>query len=150
MLNERIKQYDQKIIVLSKTNENCQRIEKIPGVGVLCATAIVAAISDPTLFKNGRELSAWLGLVPKQSSSGGKQHLLGISKRGDTYLRCLLIHGARAVIYKAKDLENPTHKWVIDLKNRKGANKAAVALANKNARIIWVLLAKQQEYKHAV
>lgn len=150
MLNQRIKRYDQKIIALSKTNKNCQLIEKIPGVGVLCATAIVAAISDPTLFKNGRELSAWLGLVPRQSSSGGKQQLLGISKRGDKYLRCLLIHGARAVIYKAKDLENPTHKWIINLKNSKGANKAAVALANKNARIIWALLAKQQAYKQAV
>ena len=150
MLNQRIKQYDQKIVVLSKTNENCQRIEKIPGVGVLSATAIVAAISDPTLFKNGRELSAWLGLVPRQSSSGGKQQLLGISKRGDKYLRCLLIHGARAVIYKAKDLENPIHKWIVNLKNSKGTNKAAVALANKNARIIWALLAKQQAYKQAV
>ena len=150
MLNQRIKQYDQKIVVLSKTNENCQRIEKIPGVGVLSATAIVAAISDPTLFKNGRELSAWLGLVPRQSSSGGKQQLLDISKRGDKYLRCLLIHGARAVIYKAKYLENPIHKWIVNLKNSKGANKAAVALANKNARIIWALLAKQQAYKQAV
>lgn len=150
MLNQRIKRYDQKISALSKANANCQLIEKIPGVGILSATAIVAAISDPGLFKNGRELSAWLGLVPRQSSSGGKQHLLGISKRGDPYIRSLLVHGARTVIYKTKNLENPTYKWVMDLKNRKGINKAVVALANKNARTIWALLAKQQEYKYAV
>ena len=150
MLNNRIKKYDQEIAALSKANKDCQRIEKIPGVGILCATAIVAAISDPTLFKNGRELSAWLGLVPRQSSSGGKQNLLGISKRGDNYLRCLLVHGARAVLYNSKNKENPTNKWVTALKERKGANKAVVALANKNARIIWALLAKQEEYKYAV
>ncbi len=150
MLNNRIKKYDQEIAALSKANKDCQRIEKIPGVGILCATAIVAAISDPTLFKNGRELSAWLGLVPRQSSSGGKQNLLGISKRGDNYLRCLLVHGARAVLFNSKNKENPTNKWVIALKERKGANKAIVALANKNARIIWALLVKQEEYKYAV
>ena len=150
MLNNRIKKYDQEIAALSKANKDCQRIERIPVVGVLCATAMVAAISDPTLFKNGRELSAWLGLVPRQSSSGGKQNLLGISKRGDNYLRCLLVHGARAVLYNSKNKENPTNKWIVALKERKGANKAIVALANKNARIIWALLTKQEEYKYAV
>lgn len=96
-------------------------------------------------------MSAWLGLVPRQSSSGNKQNLLGISKRGDKYLRCLLIHGARTVIYKAKkDSKNPIHKWIMDLKERKGANKAAVALANKNVRIAWALLSKKQEYNYVI
>jgi transposase len=146
-LNNRIKIYDQKVVDLAKNNKDCKRLEKIPGIGVLCATALCASISDPHLFKNGRELAAWLGLVPRQASSGNKQRLLSISKRGDKYLRSLLIHGARAVIYRAKDLENPVHKWVINLKQRKGVNKAAVALANKNARVAWALLAKQADYK---
>ena len=146
-LDQRIKQYDQKIIALSKINKDCQRLEKIPGVGVLCATALVAAISDPTLFKNGRELSAWIGLVPRQSSSGNKQNLLGISKRGDQYLRSLFIHGARAVLFNTKNKENPRYKWLLALKERKGVNKAVVALANKNVRTAWALLAKKEDYK---
>lgn len=113
-----------------------QRLEEVPGIGPLTASALVASIGDARNFKNGRQLSAWLGLVPRQHSSGGKAKLLGISKRGDVYLRTLLIHGARSSLRFAK----PSH-WGAQLAQRRSKNLAAVALANKNARIVWALLA---------
>ncbi len=149
VLDKRIKEYDRKIDMLFKSDERCKRIEKIPGIGVICATAIVSAIGDPSLFKSGRELSAWLWLVPRQCSNGNKQNLLGISKRGDCYLRSLLIHGARSVLYRMHDKENLRNQWAIRLKERRGTNKACVAIANKNARIIWALLAKNEDYRYA-
>lgn len=122
-----------------------QRLEKIPGVGPLTATALVASIGNAKNFANGRQLAAWLGLVPRQHSTGGKTNLLGISKRGDTYLRTLLIHGARAVI---RHLHNkPTEDWLLRLIGRRNKNIAAVALANKNARTIWALLAHDREFR---
>lgn len=121
-----------------------QRLEKIPGVGPLTATALVASIGNAKNFANGRQLAAWLGLVPRQHSTGGKTNLLGISKRGDTYLRTLLIHGARAVI---RHLHKPTEDWLLRLIGRRNKNIAAVALANKNARTIWALLAHDREFR---
>lgn len=148
-LDKRIAEYDNKLNALFEQSEECKRIGKIPGIGKVTATAIVSAISDAKLFKNGRELSAWLGLVPRQNSSGNKQRLLGISKRGDNYLRALLVHGARSVLYRMTDKENPRARWALNLKERKGSNKTCVAIANKNARVIWALLSKNEEYQYA-
>ncbi len=129
-----------------KSNESSLKLEAIPGIGPITASAIVASIGDAKTFKNGRQLAAWLGLVPKQHSSGGKQTLLGISKRGDTYLRTLLIHGARAVTRFAKQKAEPA-SWLCQLMARRNNNVASVALANKNARIIWALLAKDRVFR---
>src|SRR5210317_2495958 len=144
----RLKKLDARIRQLCRKNENCQRILKIPGVGELTATAIVSAVPDPKEFRNGRHLSAWLGLVPRQSSSGDKQTLLGISKRGDRYLRTLLIHGARAVLSHYKPLDNDYTRWDGRKKATLSHNKAAVALANKNARIIWSMLSTGAEFNY--
>jgi len=129
-----------------KDNEASQRLEAIPGIGPITASTIVATVGDVKVFKNGRQLSAWLGLVPKQRSSGGRQMLLGISKRGDIYLRTLLIHGARAVIRFAERKVEPEN-WLRKLIMRRNKNIAAVALANKNVRIIWALLAKNTTFR---
>lgn len=122
-------------------NEASQRLEAVPGIGPITASAIVASVGDAREFKNARQMAAWIGLVPKQNSSGGKQTLLGISKRGDTFLRTLLIHGARAVIRVAENKAEPDG-WLKKLMARRNKNVAAVALANKNARIVWALLVK--------
>ena len=123
-----------------------QRIATLPGIGLLTATAIVGTIGDGSEFKNGRQLSSWLGLVPKQHSSGGRNVLLGISKRGDSYLRTLLIHGARSVIHARKNTLSD-EGWLGSLIHRRNTNVAAVALANKNARILWAMLTKGEEYQ---
>lgn len=146
--NERLKTYEKKIEDQSKASPACQKIMKIPGVGPMTATAVVASVGDAKLFSGGRQMSAWLGLVPRQHSSGGKEKLLGISKRGDSYLRKLLIHGARSILLliERKGAEEKTMKWLKDLVDRRGSNKAAVALANKNVRIIWKLLTTDEVY----
>jgi transposase len=117
-----------------------------PGIGPVTASALIATIGKANNFENGRQLAAWLGLVPRQHSSGGKQVLLGISKRGDTYLRTLLIHGARAVLQSAKHKQDAVSSWANQLMARRNNNIASVALANKNARTVWALLAKEREY----
>lgn len=119
------------------------------GVGPITATALIGSVGDPKGFKNGRQFSAWLGLVPRQNSSGGKTQLLGISKRGDVYLRKLLIHGARSVHFASQKKSDPRSLWFKDKNEKLGANKACVAFANKNARILWVLMSKEEEYKSA-
>ena len=146
----RLKKLDTKIRQLCRQNENCKRILKIPGVGDLTATAIVAAVPNPKEFRNSRHMSAWLGLVPRQSSSGDKQVLLGISKRGGRYLRTLLIHGARAVLSHYKALDDDYARWVGRKKATLSHNKAAVALTNKNARIIWSILNTGEEFNYGV
>lgn len=148
-LEERIATYDLRIKQIYETNTECQRIGKIEGIGPVTATAVIASVTNPHLFKNGRELSAWLGLVPRQHSSGGKSVLSGISKRGDCYLRSLLIHGSRSVLKKASSKTDSRSRWVTKIRENRGFNKACVALANKNARIIWALLAHKEEYKKA-
>ena len=140
-LGRQAEELELQIKLWHKENEASQRLEVIPGIGQITASAIVATVGEAKELKNGRQLSAWLGLVPKQCSSGGKQLLLGISKRGDTYLRTLLIHGARAVIRFAENKAEP-ESWLRKLIMRRNKNIAAVALANKNVRIIWALLAK--------
>ena len=145
-IEARVKKLDARVRQLCRQHESCQRILKIPGVGELTATAIVAAVPDPGEFRNGRHMSAWLGLVPRQSSSGDKTTLLGISKRGDRYLRTLLIHGARAVLSHYRERDNDYNRWVGRKKATLRHNKAAVALANKNARIIWAVLRSGECY----
>jgi len=145
---DNIKKLDKKIKIICKQNDSCCRILEIPGVGELTATAIVVAVPNANEFKNGRHMSAWLGLVPRQVSSGNKQVLLGISKRGDRYLRTLLIHGARAVLTRFKNIDNQYGKWLTDKKSEHSLNKAAVALANKNARIIWSILKTGESFNY--
>ncbi|MGY6256822.1 IS110 family RNA-guided transposase [Paraburkholderia fungorum] len=125
----------------------CQKIAAVPGIGPITATAIVAAVGRADGFRNGRHLAAWLGLVPRQHSSGGKSQLYGISKRGDKYLRTLLIHGARSVLIRVSGKLDARSRWLQELIARRGYNRACVALANKNARIIQVLLSTEATYK---
>ena len=144
-IDAKVKSLDKRLNQLCQKIEACQRIQQVEGIGPLTATALVAAIGDISHFKNGRHLAAWLGLVPRQYSSGNRQVLLGISKRGDRYLRTLLIHGARAFISLARKRSS----WLENLIKRCGKQKAYVALASKNARIVWSLLAKQSVYQSA-
>lgn len=148
-LDEKVARCDEQVGWIYGGNEACQRIGKVEGVGPITATAIVSAVGDPRVFKNGRQLSAWLGLVPRQHSSGGKPVLLGISKRGDKYIRTLLIHGARAVLRKAGNKGDKRSRWIQEKQKTRGFNRTCVALANKNARIIWALLARREEYRKA-
>lgn len=145
--DDKVADYDAKLKKLCRQSEICHRLTQLQGIGALTATALVATIGDANVFKNGREMAAFIGLVPKQHSSGGKQVLLGISKRGDRYLRCLLIHGARAVVGRAKHLPTKKAAWLKSLKERRGQNRAIVALANKNARVMWAMMARQEDYK---
>lgn len=146
-LDEKVQFYDKKIKEIHDTHPVCQRLTKIPGVGPLTATAMVAAAGDPKAFKNGRQLSAWLGLVPRQHSSGGKDKLLGISKRGDVYLRKLVVHGARTTARWAAKKTDHRSIWLKKLIERRGMNRAIVALANKNVRTMWVLMSREEEYR---
>ncbi|MGH9511119.1 MAG: IS110 family transposase [Terriglobales bacterium] len=146
-LETKIAAADERIARAFRENAECQRIAAVEGIGPVTATAVVAAISDGRAFRNGRQFAAWLGLVPRQHSSGGKARLLGISKRGDPYLRTLLVHGARSV---AKLKTDRRSCWINDKQQRLGTARACVAVANKNARIIWSLVAKQRVYRRAV
>jgi transposase len=146
-LDERIAAYDRHIAALARASEPAQRLMKIEGVGPITATAMVASIGNATLFKNGRQLAAWLGLTPRQHSTGGKQRLGAMTKHGDVYLRTLLIHGARAVLRTSAARKDGKSRWVEKLRQRRPENVAAVALAAKHARIIWALLAHNQEYR---
>jgi transposase len=145
-LEKRIGYYDEKLTAMGQAHPACQRLQTIPGIGPVSATALIAAIGDATQFKNGRQLAAWLGLVPREHSTGGKPRLLGMSKRGNIYLRKLLVHGARATLRWIDTKNDERSRWLRALIARRGKNRAAVALANKNARIVWALLAHDQEY----
>ena len=145
-MDRQVKELEAQIQRWHRENEDSRKIAEIAGIGPITASAMVATVGDAREFKNGRQMAAWLGLVPRQNSSGGKQNLLGISKRGDTYLRTLLIHGARAVIRVAENKAEPD-SWIRKLMARRNKNVAAVALANKNARIIWALLAKDRMFR---
>jgi transposase len=147
--DSRILEMDQKLKVYFKSNEVCQRIGDVEGVGVVTATAIVATIGDAQTFKNGREFAAFLGLVPRQNSTGGKTKLSGINKRGDKYIRTLLIHGARAALRYVEKKPDAKSRWAKKLIETRGFNIASVALANKNARQIWAIMAKNTSYKLA-
>ncbi|HYJ64977.1 MAG TPA: IS110 family transposase [Parafilimonas sp.] len=147
--NEQVKNYDKEIEYEANQDGCCREIMKIEGIGPLSASAVVATIGDAKLFKNGREVSAWLGLVPKQNSSGNTIRLSGMSKRGDCYIRTLLIHGARSVVKSCEKKVDKRNIWIADKKRRSNYNIAAVALANKNARIIWAMLSTGECYRGA-
>lgn len=146
-LDQHIASYDRRIETSFHANAMCQRLATVAGVGPIVATALVAAAGDARYFKNGRHLAAWLGLVPRQHSSGERHRLLGISKRGDTYLRTLLIHGARSVMRRCDTRTDARGQWMRDIKARRGFNRACVALANKNARVLWALMAHGDTYR---
>jgi len=146
-LDERVAELDTEIKVAAKEDAACVRLQTIPGIGPLTASALVSAVGDGRQFKNGRQMAAWAGLVPKQDSSGGKPRLLGISKHGDAYLRTLLIHGARAVQQACGAKTDGRSQWLRELGHRRHKNIAAVALANRNARIAWVLLTRGETYQ---
>jgi transposase len=141
-LDERIARIEASLLAWMRQDRAARAISAIPGVGLLTATAAVAAMGDAKAFRSGREFAAWIGLVPGQTGSGGKVRLLGMSKRGDTYLRTLLIHGARAVIQHAR---TPS-PWLRQLSKRRPPNVVIVALANKMARTIWAVLARERAY----
>jgi transposase len=149
-LDQRITSFDRRIREIFRNSEQCQRLGKIEGIGPVTATALIAAVGNRTCFKNGRQFAAWLGLVPKQRSSGGRARLFGISKRGDRYLRTLMIHGARAALVRAGGKQDPRSLWLGKLRQRRHPNIAAVALANKNARIVWAILSGDTFYKPAL
>lgn len=147
-LEEEIKKYEQQVAKIYRENEACQLIGEIPGVGHVTATAIIAAFGDsPKTYGSSRKFASSIGLVPKESSSGGKQRLFSISKHGNSYIRRLLVHGARSVILRASKEKTEIHQWVTRIKERRGYNRASVALANKNARVIWALLMRRDDYQ---
>jgi transposase len=146
-LDRHVKEIEREINAWHRDNADSQRLEAIPGIGPLTASALVASVGNAHAFRNGRQFAAWLGLVPRQCSSGGKNTLLGISKRGDTYLRTLLIHGARAVMQTLHRQPNQADGWLARVTQRRHSNVAAVAFANKNARIVWALLAHGRKYQ---
>jgi transposase len=141
-LDKQIAGIERRLQTWMKEDKACRAIAAIPGVGLLTATATVATVGDAKAFRSGREFAAWIGLVAAQTGSGGKVQLLGISRRGDTYLRTLLIHGARSVLFHAKD----PGPWIEQLKKRRPLNVVIVAQANKTARTIWAILAHDRPY----
>lgn len=145
-VDKRVAAYDLRVRQLCSLNEACRRLCRIEGIGPVTATALVAAAGDVQVFRNGRQFAAWLGLVPRQHSSGGRTRLLGISKRGDRYLRTLLVHGARAALVRCGRKTDSRSLWLQKLRARRHPNVAAVALANKNARIAWALLRRGEDY----
>jgi transposase len=147
--DERVHAYDLRIERVFADDERFRRLAKVEGVGPLVATAMVSAMGNAGEFKSGRELAAWLGLVPRQHSSGNRNVLLVISKRRDRYLRTLLIHGARSALCRVDRRSDRRSLWASRLKLKRGFNVAAVALANKNARVIWALLTHGDNYRPA-
>ena len=145
-LDERITAFDDEFAAKARADETARRLATIPGIGVLNATALGAALGSAATFARGRDLAAWLGLVPRQATTGGKPRLLGISKRGNTYLRTLLIHGARAALPSLAKSQTPLGKWLSNLLQRAHPNTAVVALANKLARIAWAVVRRGETY----
>lgn len=146
-LDLRLKEMDREIAEIAAANPVAQRLQQLRGVGPMIATALLATVGDASQFKNGRQMAVSLGLTPKQSSSGGKEKLLGISKRGDPYVRSLLVHGARSVIKLAKGKDDRLSQWVMRIANTHHSNVAVVAMANKTARIAWAMIRKGSDYQ---
>lgn len=146
-LDDRVGELDSEIAAISMDEPAAVHLQQLRGVGPMMATALVAAISDARQFANGRQLAASLGLTPRQHSSGGKERLLGISKRGDVYLRTLLIHGARSALNTAKSKDDPLSRWAVRVAGRSHPNVACVALVNKTARMAWAMLRHDTDYQ---
>ena len=146
MLNEQLLSYDRELEQLARQCPHASRLMQMPGIGPITATALVASVTDPSLFKNGRQFAAWLGLVPRQFTTGGVVRLGRITKHGDKYLRMLLIHGTRAVLAQLKDKQDALSQWSRALIDRRGYKRTCVALAAKHARIIWAVLMHKTEY----
>jgi transposase len=144
----KIEAFDKQILSLARENEVCRRLMTVLTIGPFAATALAATVGNPRSFNSGRHFAAWIGLVPKQHSTGGKERLGGISKRGDAYLRKLLIHGARAAVYRVRSHQVPG-AWIAGLLMRRHFNIATVALANKTARIAWAVMAYGSTYHAA-
>lgn len=149
ILEERLTEYDRKIAQLAR-EETARRLAEIPGVGPVTATALVATVSDARIFRNGREMAAWAGLVPRQNSSGGKSRLGKITKRGDSYIRSLCVQGALIVIRHLGEKNDPRSQWIRSLVARRGVHKAAVALAAKTLRVAWAIMARDERYRPAL
>ena len=147
VLDDRIGELSREIESIALNNPVATRLQTLRGVGPMIATALIAAVGDAQQFTNGRQMAASLGLTPRQHSSGNKERLLGISKRGDSYLRSLLVHGARSAVYAARNKEDRVSQWVIGLAARRHTNVVAVALANKTVRMAWALLRNGTEYE---
>jgi transposase len=145
-LEGRIARTEERILRRAKACSMTQRLMTIPGIGILTATALATVCGDPKVFKNGRQFAAWLGLTPRQVTTGGKPKLLGISKRGDIYTRTLMIHGARSVVNRALHKKDTHSLWIQKLYATKGTNLTAVAVANKNARIAWRIMTSKEDY----
>jgi transposase len=144
---QRLRQLEHSIRALGSQHDVVRRLQTVPGIGYLSATALYGAVGDAKHYRNGRQLAAWMGLVPRQSSSGGKQRLLGITKRGDKYLRKLLVHGARSITTRAERAPQPPDRWLNELRERRGKPRSYVAQANKTARIAWAIMAKGEVYR---
>ncbi len=146
-IERRLERYDTRISQMAKRNDMARRLMALPGIGPITATAIIATVGDMSVFDNARQFSAWLGLVPRHFATGGKTRYGRITKAGDAYLRTLLIHGARAALRTAPRRQDATSRWALALRERRGTNKAIVALAAKHARIIWAMLARDLDYQ---
>ena len=147
LVKRQILEADRRVLAWHRTSKVSKRLEAIPGVGPLVASALVASIPDPSVFRSGRDMSAWIGLVPKQNSTGGKEKLGSISKAGNRYLRKLLVVGALSVIKRAKILGYTRHPWLVRLMERRSTKIAAVALANKIARMAWAMMVRDEKYR---
>jgi len=147
LVKRQIPEADRRVTAWHRSSELSQRLEAIPGVGPLIATALVASIPDPHVFRSGRDLGAWIGLVPKQNSTGGKERPGSISKAGNRYLRSLLVVGALSVIRRAKQVGYTRHRWLVTLMGRRPVKVAALALANKIARIAWAMMVRHESYR---
>jgi transposase len=146
ILDDRMCEMDRTIKRLAKDNEDCVRLQQLRGIGPMTSTAMIATVGDARQYHKSRQMAAGIGLTPRQLSSGDKHRLLGISKRGDVYLRMLMIHGARAVVASAKHKDDPLSRWVTGIATKRHPNVAAVALANKNARMAWAMLRNKTDY----
>ena len=145
-LDDRVCEMDKLIKRLADNNEDCVRLQQLRGIGPMTSTAMIASVGDARQYHKGRQMAAAIGITPKQHSSGDKHRLLGISKRGDVYLRTLMIHGARAVVARAKYKDDRLSVWMTNIANKKHPNVAAVALANKTARMAWAMLRNETDY----
>ena len=147
LLDQRVKELDQEITAIAAADPVAQRLQQLRGVGPMVATALLATVGDASQFAKGRHMATSLGLTPRQNSSGGKKRLIGISKRGDVYVRSLLVHGARSMIYASKGKEDRLSQWVTRIATTRHPNIAAVAMANKTARIAWAMIRKGSDYQ---